>query len=135
MVYSAVGPLSVAAANDRFDHMLSFSDVVPFCKQAVIETATRSHIGYVGADEFELRGESRLEFGYRLIPSARGQGYATEAARALLEAASQSWHGELLAFIDPTNAESRRVLTKLRFDFLERTIIRQGAADLYRLIL
>jgi RimJ/RimL family protein N-acetyltransferase len=88
----------------------------------------------VGADEFEFRGEYRLEFGYRLIREARGFGYATEAARVLLEVARRHWRGELLAFIDPGNGSSRNVLIKSGFEFVESTEVRGDHVDLYRCV-
>lgn len=133
MVFSAAGSLDREAANARFDHMMNFSREVPFGKQAIIEISTASTIGYVGADEFEFRGESRFEFGYRLVRPSRGLGYATEASSAILKVASQAWQGELLAFIDPANNVSRNVLVKTGFEFVESIAINTDAADLYSL--
>ncbi len=131
MLFSATGSLDRQAANSRFDHMMTFSREIAFGKQAVIETSTASLIGYVGADEFEFGGKSRLEFGYRLIRASRGFGYATEAASAILEVASQVWQGELLAFIDPHNGASRSVLVKTGFEFVEHIVINGDTAELY----
>jgi RimJ/RimL family protein N-acetyltransferase len=134
MLFSATGSLDRAAANARFDHMRVFSRVVPFGKQAIIEISTASLIGYVGADEFTYRGERRFEFGYRLVPASRGLGYATEASRALLKAASQVWQGELLAIVDPANVASRNVLVKTGFRFVESIEINTDTVDLYSLL-
>jgi RimJ/RimL family protein N-acetyltransferase len=134
MVFAATGTLDREAANARFDHMMAFSRAVPFGKQAIIEISSDSVIGYVGADEFEFRGERRLEFGYRLVPTSRGVGYATEAARGLLKVASQVWDGELLAIVDPANGASRNVLVKTGFEFVERIEINVAAVDLYNLL-
>jgi RimJ/RimL family protein N-acetyltransferase len=135
MVFSASGPLSLGAAQTRFDHMLAITQVISFGKQPIIEISTGSLIGYVGVDEFEFRGERRLEFGYRLVREARGHGYATEAPRAMLEVARKHWRGELLAFIDPLNAASRNVLIKSGFEFVESTEIKGGSAELYGLVI
>ena len=135
MVFSATGSLGREAANARFDHMMTFSREVRFGKQAIIEISTASPIGYVGADEFEFRGDSCFEFGYRLVRASRGLGYATEASLAILNLASQAWQGELFAFIDPANDASRNVLVKLGFEFVERVAINSGAADLYSLLI
>ena len=51
-----------------------------FAKQPVIERATGTIVGYAGVNWFDFEGERRLEFGWRLVPEARGKGYATEAA-------------------------------------------------------
>jgi RimJ/RimL family protein N-acetyltransferase len=135
MVFSATGSLDREAANARFDHMMTFSREVLFGKQAIIEISTASPIGYVGADEFEFRGESCLEFGYRLVRASRGLGYATEASRAILNAASQVWQGKLLAFIDPANDASRNVLVKLGFEFVERVAIDTDPVNIYSLLI
>ncbi|MGA8708207.1 MAG: GNAT family N-acetyltransferase [Steroidobacteraceae bacterium] len=132
MVYSVTGALDRQAANTRFDHMMAFSREVAFGKQAIIETSTGSLVGYVGADEFEFGGESRLEFGYRLVRASRGLGYATEAASAMLEVARRGWQGELLALIDPDNGASRNVLVKTGFEFVEPIMINGDRVELYR---
>lgn len=41
-------------------------------------------VGTCGADFFELDGQRELEMGYRLLLDHWGQGYATEAAQAML---------------------------------------------------
>jgi [ribosomal protein S5]-alanine N-acetyltransferase len=132
MVYSATGALDGQAANTRFDHMVAFSRKVAFGKQAIIETSTGTLVGYVGADEFEFGGESRLEFGYRVVRALRGLGYATEAASALLEVARDVWQGELLALIDPNNGASRNVLVKTGFEFVEPIMVNGDSVELYR---
>lgn len=131
MVYSATGALDRKAANARFDHMMNFSLKLAFGKRAIIEASTATLIGYVGVDELEFSGESRLEFGYRLVRASRGYGYATEAASAILEGASQAWQGELLAFIDPRNDASRKVLIKTGFEFVAHIVINGDRAELY----
>jgi RimJ/RimL family protein N-acetyltransferase len=83
MVFSS-GVADIAEANRRFDEMLLRAEELPFAKQPVIELATGMIIGYSGANWIEFEGRNRLEFGYRLIPEARGRGFATEASRAVL---------------------------------------------------
>ena len=131
MIFSATSSLGRHAANARFDHMMNFPRRVPFGKQAIVEISTSSIVGYAGADEFEFRGQNRLEFGYRLVEEARGFGYATEASRALLELARSEWQGELLAFIDPENVASRNVLMKTGFQLVDRVVAKDGTVDLY----
>jgi len=135
MVYGAKEPLTQAEALARFDHMLAFSDELPFAKQVIIERSTGCKLGYAGADEFMFRDEKRLEFGYRLVGESRGLGYATEASLALLDVARSVWHGELLAFIDPENGSSRKVLDKIGFEFMENINMDGGNAELYGLFI
>ena len=58
-----------------------------------------------------------MEFGYRLVPRARGQGHATEAGLAVLAVAADTFRGELLAMIDPQNVASKGVIGKLGFEY------------------
>ena len=68
----------------------------------------------VGGFGFRGRPDTtgRIEFGYGLIPAARGVGLATEAVRAALEVAIT--HGARMAAADTElgNGASRRVLEK-----------------------
>jgi RimJ/RimL family protein N-acetyltransferase len=116
MEFSA-GVHDLTSAHERFDTMLETAAQVPFAKQPVIERSSGEIIGYSGAAWCEFEGQQRLEYGYRLVPTARGKGYATEAGLALMEVASDTFHGELLAMIDPQNRASRGVITKLGFEY------------------
>ncbi|WP_368496858.1 GNAT family N-acetyltransferase [Herbiconiux sp. A18JL235] len=62
-----------------------------------------------------------VEFGYGLVPSARGKGLATEAVIGALEHAAQ--HGALRARADTdvANSASQRVLEKAGLSEIERT--------------
>src|SRR5262245_13332662 len=75
MEFSA-GVHDVQSANDRFDGMLRMAAELPFAKQPVIERTSGAIVGYSGAAWFEFEGDQRLEYGYRLVPEARGRGYA-----------------------------------------------------------
>ena len=111
------GVMTEAEAHARFDRLVSFADEVPFAKQPVIERGTGRIVGYSGVDTAEFEGQTWLEYGYRLIPSARGNGYATEAAKALLGLAERSVAEPttILAIIDPRNEPSQNVARKLGF--------------------
>jgi RimJ/RimL family protein N-acetyltransferase len=92
MVFSG-GVLDHEAANRRFDQMLERAAEISFAKQPIIERSSGAIIGYSGVDRFEFEEEPRLEYGYRLVPEARGRGYATEAGLALLAAAADTLPG------------------------------------------
>ena len=132
MVFSG-GVLDQAAAHQRFDEMLHRGEELTFAKQPVIERATGTIIGYSGVNWFEFEDERRLEFGWRLVPDARGKGYATEAGKAVLTSAAASFQGELLAMIDPTNHASANVARKLGFAFWQKAVVDGYLDDLYRL--
>jgi len=56
------------------------------------------------------------EIAYELFRRAHGQGYATEAASAVLDAAATTGRKRLWATVRPWNAPSFRVLEKLGFE-------------------
>ncbi len=131
MAFSA-GVHDVASANARFDTMLQTAERVPFAKQPITVRSSGEIVGYSGAAWFEFEGAPRLEFGYRLVPRARGHGYATEASLALLAVASESFRGELLAMIDSRNMASKGVIGKLGFEFWKIADIEGYRDELYR---
>ncbi len=115
--------LTEEAAHRRFDHMLAMCEVVPFAKQPIIERTSGVVVGYTGVDYFVFEAEERLEWGYRLVPEFRGLGYATEASRALLTHARETFSGELFAMIDPVNHASQNVCRKLGFAFVKQAFV------------
>ena len=124
--------LSRAEAHHRFDRMLAMAAELPFAKQPVIERSTGRVVGYSGVDRFELEGTQCLEYGWRLVPGARGKGYATEAGRALLGRAAEVFRGEIIAMIDPSNTPSRNVADKLGFAYWKRTLVGGHPTDILR---
>lgn len=131
MIFYA-GALTTIAAHARFDEMLVRCAELDFAKQPVIERSTGVILGYSGVDWFDLDGRRHLEYGYRLVPQARGKGYATEASAALLAKASESFSGEVLAIIDPTNHPSQNVIRKLDFDFWKESVVDTCLRNIYR---
>jgi RimJ/RimL family protein N-acetyltransferase len=132
MVFSG-GVHDVDSAHARFDEMLERGAELPFAKQPVLERATDVIVGYSGVNWFDFEGERRLEYGYRLVPEARGKGYATEAGQLLLAKAAESFRGEVLAMIDPTNLPSQNVARKLGFTFWKQAVVDGYLDNLYRL--
>lgn len=55
-----------------------------------------------------------LEIGWRLIPEHNGKGYATEAAKAIIDFAAEHIGADyLVAVADPENIPSQRVMQRL----------------------
>jgi RimJ/RimL family protein N-acetyltransferase len=127
------GTLTEAEAHARFDRMLANAAELTFGKQPVVERATGRILGYAGVDHIDVDGRGWLEFGYRLVPDARGRGYATEASRAVLATAAASYRGEILAIIDPRNAASQNVARKLGFRYWRQATVDGDVRNLYRL--
>lgn len=79
-----------------------------------LKDAPETVIGIGGLSWRDYGGEQKLNLGYRLRPSAWGQGIATELGRYALGVARR-WLGarEVHAIVRPDNLPSRRVLAKL----------------------
>lgn len=75
----------------------------------------------------------RLEWGWRLVPEARGRGYATEAVRALLDVAHGTFTGEIIAMIDPANLPSQNIAGKVGFAFWKPGLDDGYPVKLYRI--
>ncbi|MGB6985473.1 MAG: GNAT family N-acetyltransferase [Candidatus Aquilonibacter sp.] len=92
-------------------------------------------IGSCGLMKTKVPGE--LELGFILAPSARGKGYAVEAARAVLAFGFEQLRARsVMAFVSPFNAPSIAVVNKvgMRFDRLMRVTRGQRGGDFLRYV-
>lgn len=94
---------------------------------AVIEKNSEEVIGYCGLFYFpDVCGQPETEIGYRLARSYWGRGYATEAARAVLNYAFNILRlPRLISIIDPLNVRSIRVVEKLGMRY-EKDVMLEG---------
>jgi RimJ/RimL family protein N-acetyltransferase len=129
----AGGPLVVDQAHACFDRMVARCGELSFAKQPIVERCSGIVMGYTGVDWIEFDGRRWLEWGYRLVPAARGKGYATEASLALLEVARNDYAGQILGIIDPDNRASQNVIRKLRFEYWKQARVFGDLRNLYRL--
>jgi RimJ/RimL family protein N-acetyltransferase len=93
-------------------------------KLAIIRRSDSQFIGYCGLTLLpEIDGIADYELGYRLIRSAWGNGYATEAAIAVRDYAFTVLNlTRLVALIEPINKRSIRVAEKLGMKY-ERDVL------------
>jgi RimJ/RimL family protein N-acetyltransferase len=109
MRFSLSGPCTAAESDARVRSMIEHQG---FSKWGVEERASGALVGDCGVQLLE--GGPDVELGFHLRRSVWGRGYATEAARACLDA---SFAGlgleELIAIVAPGNAGSVRVLEKI----------------------
>jgi len=84
---------------------------------AVLESGSGELIGEAGLTPLGADNEGpEVELGYAFAPHAWGHGHATEAGRAVLDAAFGPLTLErVVAVVDDANAGSRNVLAKLGF--------------------
>jgi [ribosomal protein S5]-alanine N-acetyltransferase len=98
-----------------------------FGPYAVVEKRSQTVIGYCGLFFFpDIDGQSEVEIGYRLARSMWGQGYATEAAKAVNDFAFGTLGiKRLIALIDPSNVASIRVAEKIGMHY-EKEVMFEG---------
>jgi [ribosomal protein S5]-alanine N-acetyltransferase len=97
-----------------------------FGQRLVVELETGLVVGGIGL--FGPPCDGRVELGYGLVESRRGRGYATEAARAMVEMAlGLPGVTEVVAGVDPANPASVRVLERSGFTYRSQT----GPEELY----
>jgi RimJ/RimL family protein N-acetyltransferase len=112
MRYVATGPAASLAATERLLYDYTVHQLAHgFSFWGVVERASGVLIGDAGLYRTPA-GE--VELGYTLAQASWGRGYATEAARAWLDAAfGPLGFGEVIALAEPANAASLRVLEKV----------------------
>lgn len=88
---------------------------------AVERRAEGDVIGYCGLVDSGRGADGEPELAFELLRRAWGQGYATEAAEAVLDWARSSGHPRLWATVWDWNTASRRVLARLGFTETGRT--------------
>ncbi len=91
----------------------SNGDQRPFGHYRITRTADGQAIGGIG-----FKGQpdyGSVEIGYGLVPSARGNGYAAEAAQALVALARQQGLSRIVADTDEDNIASQRTLERAGF--------------------
>ena len=86
-------------------------------------------IGYCGLTENDKVPEAEPELAFEFLRRTWGQGYATEASRAVLSWAQASGYLQLWATVSDWNAASRRVLAKLGFTETDRVEPSEGHGD------
>lgn len=106
------GPLSRVETWDRMAVMNGQWALRGYGLFAIEETASRRVIGHTGILHPDDWPEPEIP--YTIGPAAWGQGYATEAARAVRAWAFDSYgFARLVSFVVPSNARSIRVAEKL----------------------
>ncbi|NUT47438.1 MAG: GNAT family N-acetyltransferase [Saccharothrix sp.] len=88
---------------------------------AIERKAVGDVIGYCGLIDSGRGADGEPELAFEVLRRCRRQGYATEAAFAVLDWAKASGHERLWATVREWNTPSRRVLAKLGFTETGRT--------------
>jgi len=110
------GPLPRDASDAKLDRYRATFERIGFSR-LVIEDSRQAFIGYAGVmpstPDHPLGPHT--EIGWRLVRTAWGKGYATEAAQAVLtDAFSHLGLREVLAYTATDNVRSQAVMARLR---------------------
>ena len=96
------------------------------------ERASGVFVGRGAVRHIVIGGREEVEVGYALAAEMWGRGLATEMAAWLVAHAAENAVVDLVAYTEPTNAASRRVLEKVGFVY-ERDVEHHGRPQvLYR---
>ena len=96
------------------------------------ERATGRFVGRGALRRIEIGGADEVEVGYAVAADVWGHGLATEMAAGLAAHAEANGLRDLVAYTEPSNAASRRVMEKVGFHY-ERDVDHHGRAQvLYR---
>jgi RimJ/RimL family protein N-acetyltransferase len=133
------GPFARDRAERNFAASLARIREHGFGKRWILAKENGAGLGFTDTKYF---GEScdevspdEIEIGWMVTPSAWGQGYATEAGRAIRDEAFERLKLEsIVAVHHPENAASGRVMQKLGLAFEQDVVDREGwPYRLYRL--
>jgi RimJ/RimL family protein N-acetyltransferase len=117
-----IGPQAVRSLGDArtlVERKSAYHDRHGFSMWSVVERASGRAVGDCGLQLLE--GGPEVELGYHMAPAVRGGGYATEAARACLDAGLERLDLErIVAVAWPENAASIRVMQKAGMTFAGR---------------
>jgi RimJ/RimL family protein N-acetyltransferase len=109
------GASSVTTIQERIATLLAATAQTGIALLPICRRHEGDFIGYCGL----VVGRSTLdepEIAYELFQRAHGRGYATEAARAVLDAAIATGRTRLWATVGSRNTPSLRILEKLGFN-------------------
>jgi len=133
MVWSLDPPHSRGSARAKLQSFIDLHQVHGFSKLAVVVRSVRHLVGYCGFDLEPVGGPPAPELGFRLHPDARGKGFATEAARAVVADAFARLNMPFVqAIVAENNAASRRVLEKLNMIYQRNVMLHEFEWMLYR---
>ncbi|MBC9715376.1 GNAT family N-acetyltransferase [Streptomyces sp. TRM66268-LWL] len=119
--------LTVQSVRDDIEEMLDATRTTGIALLAIERRVEGDFIGYCGL----IVGRSTLEepeIAYELFQRVHGNGYATEAARAVLEAAAVTGRERLWSTIGTWNGPSLRVVEKLGFH-RDRVVTEEKAGE------
>lgn len=128
------GALPAERARLMFQELIKTQNTkAPFGNRAIVLKTNLLNVGYCGLSDLPHTAEKLIELSYGLNREYWGNGYATEAAAALLShALNELGLPEVVSAIHPRNTASIRVAEKLGLSFRKKMEWPgQGQVNLY----
>jgi len=116
------GPFALEYVARRLEHEITSQREQQVQYWPIFSLATGEHVGCAGLRTHKPK-EQIFAMGFYLRPKFWGQGFSTEAGRAVIDLAFDSLGAKaLFAAHHPENAASRKVLAKLGFQFTHKQL-------------
>jgi RimJ/RimL family protein N-acetyltransferase len=99
--------------------------VTAYGYRTIIERSSGAHVGDCGLIQKTVESQSEVEVTYFFNADHWGRGFATEAARAMLDHGRALGLGRIIALIHPDNEASARVARRLQMRH-ERDVVTEN---------
>jgi RimJ/RimL family protein N-acetyltransferase len=96
------------------EKLRAYPEQLEWCARLMVRISDRAAVGHCGFHG-PPRALGRAEIGYTVFPAHRGQGFATEAAAALVAWAWEQGERTVVASVPPSNLPSLAVVRKVGF--------------------
>lgn len=132
MKYSLKGALNEEGIKEYIDKILSHYDRHGYGLWGIVQKGTDELIGIAGLIYQILEDSPFTELAYRLARKHWGKGFATEAAKAILEYAFNTLNiDRLISIIEPGNAASVKVAIRVGMTRVKSTKFHEFSVDIY----
>lgn len=132
MRFSIDGTKTSSQIGYFLDRVIDYQHRYGFSLYGVLDKQTQQLMGFCGLLPWKHDGKTQVELGYRLAKAHWGQGYGTEAARAICNYAQEKLDiSEIHILIDPENKRSLSVAQKLGAIYQEQTIFHGIKVNIY----
>lgn len=134
MEFSIIGVHNPKQIRQFIEQRLLSYLVCGFGLYAIIHKQQQELIGYCGFFVQRVNERQEVEIGYRLAQQYWGQGFATEAARAVLTYGKQKYQFKrFVCLIEPANTRSISVAKKLGMKLEKQIIYHDLDVEMYSL--
>lgn len=129
MKYIMGRSLTHEEAKKRFENLLSLNQQHPHIGYYILHDTVNQ---LAGLAKLEYIDQHSVEVGYCLMPNMWGKGLATEITLFLTSYARElSMYSRIIAYVNPENSASSKVLLKCGYRYQTHTILKDRPTDHY----